>query len=235
VTAPSVLLRENLRRAVRASPTLYRLYLRTGDPKNTRLPRGGDLLHLTGFPRSANTYASYLVLTAAPGCEDRISTHHHAPATIRMALQARVPTVVLIRDPLEAIASKLVMVRATPFDEQRANELVRDYSAYYHYVERVRNRITIIDTRSVIQDPVQFLGQIRASAPGLEMDCELQRVIEEVEVLFQQTIEPRRAPQDRVMPDPQKEKLKEPIRALVRSAPGYQAIEGLYARLSPRW
>jgi hypothetical protein len=226
-------MREYIRQGIRASPILYRLLLRLpGRGLYDRCPRRGDLLHLTGFPRSANTYASYLVQAAAPGCEDRMSTHHHVQATIRMALAARVPTVVLVRHPLEAIASRLVMLRASPDDGARADEFIRYYHAYYRYVERVRERVTLANFRMVVEDPERFLELVRAAAPGFAIEAPLSQVVEQVGVLFEGTIEPRRAPEDRVMPDPVKEGLKTRFRKLVQTRPPYEKAEAVYHRLT---
>jgi hypothetical protein len=227
-------MREHIRQGIRASPILYRLQLRLpGRGLNDRCPRRGDLLHLTGFPRSANTYASYLVQAAAPGCEDRISTHHHVQATIRMALAARVPTVVLVRHPLEAIASRLVMLRASTEDVARADELLRYYGEYYRYVERVRERLTLANFRMVIDHPERFLELVGAAAPGLAIEPPLSRAVEQVALLFERTIEPRRAAEDRVMPDPVKEGLKTGFRELVQTRRSYEQAEAVYHRLSP--
>ena len=160
-----------------------------------------------------------------------ISTHMHVPASIRMALRAAVPTVVLIRDPLESVASRMVKCRATPLDTRIADQLLAEYGAYYAFVERNRPKLAVVDFRTVTERPVEFLA--RSGRPARL------RVSEEPSVAVQEAwhnlqISNRRRPvEERCIPDALKEQLKSPLQHLLRSRPLLAEARRLYEDLSP--
>jgi hypothetical protein len=91
-----------LRPIVWRSPYLYWPIALIRQHKNI-LSRKYDIL-IDGFPRSANTFAVYAFRSLQVDAV-RISHHHHNPAAVVAAVKARKPTLVLIRDPVDAIAS----------------------------------------------------------------------------------------------------------------------------------
>ena len=81
-----------------------------------RLVRPNSELVIEGFPRCANSYA-VKAFRAANDPEDLmdIATHAHSPAVIIMGIRWDIPTLVLIREPEEAVLSKVAKV--LEFDE----------------------------------------------------------------------------------------------------------------------
>lgn len=61
-------------------------------------------LVIEGFPRSANTFAVRAFQSAQP-VKLRMAYHFHAPAQILQASRLGIPTLVVIRDPKDAVAS----------------------------------------------------------------------------------------------------------------------------------
>lgn len=59
-----------------------------------------------GFPRSANTWTVVALRHANPDL--RILSHTHCPRTLRSAIREGIPPIVLLRDPVAAVASLLV-------------------------------------------------------------------------------------------------------------------------------
>lgn len=84
------------------SPYLYWAFGILRQKKNILSP-GFDLL-IDGFPRSANTFAAF-AFHAAQRSPVRISSHHHNPAAVIASVQMKKPTLVLLRDPVDAVAS----------------------------------------------------------------------------------------------------------------------------------
>src|SRR5690349_15687482 len=64
----------------------------------------GTAVVVDGYPRSANTYALF-VLRACVGDPSRVSGHTHAAATLVEAARRDLPAMLIVRDPRDAVAS----------------------------------------------------------------------------------------------------------------------------------
>jgi len=87
---------------------------------------------IEGFPRSANTYA----VTAFERAQTKqviIGHHVHAPAPVIRAIQWGIPTLVLIRQPAEAVASLAVYMPHIPIAQA-----LRAYTSFYKTVFPMR-------------------------------------------------------------------------------------------------
>lgn len=62
---------------------------------------------IDGFPRSANTFATHAFLLAQNG-DVRLGNHTHAAAQFHLAKAYRVPALLVIREPVGAVASAMV-------------------------------------------------------------------------------------------------------------------------------
>lgn len=81
-----------------------------------RLVRPSSELVIEGFPRCANSYAVKAFRAANdPEGQMDIATHAHSPAVIIVGIRWNIPTLVLIREPEEAVLSKVA--KALEFDE----------------------------------------------------------------------------------------------------------------------
>ncbi len=96
-----------IRAAIGHHPTLfYRIY----GQKSTNLPlvvRRDTELVIEGYPRSANTFAVLAFQHAQPR-DVKLAHHLHVPAQVIRATQWRIPTLLLTRNPKDAVASLLV-------------------------------------------------------------------------------------------------------------------------------
>ena len=101
---------------------------------------------IEGFPRSGNTYAVATFEQANPTA-GHIARHLHAIGQIQQALRHRVPTVVLVRDPVDAVAS--LAVRGT---QATLVDLFRDYTDLYGYVVGVKSRLGIVGFQELTAD-----------------------------------------------------------------------------------
>jgi len=72
-------------------------------------------LVIEGFARSGNTFAVAAFSLAQPR-PVRLAHHLHAPAQVLLAARMGIPCIVLVRDPVDAVASRLIRRRFTrPF------------------------------------------------------------------------------------------------------------------------
>jgi hypothetical protein len=92
---------------------------------------------IEGFPRSANTFAATAFELAQPN-RVRVARHHHVPSQIIFATKHRIPTIVLIRDPEDAVLSLIVRTPAlTPED------CLKGYVGFYRRILPHRDRFVV--------------------------------------------------------------------------------------------
>lgn len=103
-------------------------------------------LILEGFPRSANSFSS-IAFDIAQG-HPQITAHHlHSPAQVVFGVRNRIPTLVLIRKPDDAvIAAKLVMPFLT------LTQILRAYNRFYQHIRPYRQSIVVATFEEVVSD-----------------------------------------------------------------------------------
>jgi hypothetical protein len=110
--------------------TLYRL------KQDYRVVRPDTQLVIEGFPRSANTFSVYAFYQAQH--EDvRIAHHLHYPAQVLRAAQWRIPALVLIRNPKDAVTSLLMR------DPQPVGQALKHYIMFYRTVAKYREAYVV--------------------------------------------------------------------------------------------
>ncbi len=102
--------------------TLYQLSLRNRKMMVTR----DTLITIEGYPRSANTYAVYAFRYANKIPWSQIAHHLHVQAQVIRSIQYKIPVILLIRHPLEAVRSLVVRHDFIP-----VNEALEDYCRFY--------------------------------------------------------------------------------------------------------
>lgn len=106
-------------------------------PERTVVDRSTDLV-IEGYPSAANSLAREILYRTTPGI--RIASHLHSPAHVRRAVDLGVPTLVLLRPPVESVASLLAR-----YPERRlrpASELAR-YQRFYSAVLRMSEAVVL--------------------------------------------------------------------------------------------
>lgn len=103
-------------------------------------------LCIEGFPRSANSYA-VLRLAAAQKRRLSISHHLHVPAQVQLAVALGIPTLVLIRNPLDVATSLLIR-----HSELTAGQVLRAYIGFYRTVLPLHRDFVLGDFDEVTHD-----------------------------------------------------------------------------------
>ena len=130
--------RHSLRRAKNLlghEPLFLPVLLRLTPLGTSRQITGSTDLVIEGFPRSGNTFTTFAIEDASSH-ELTIASHVHQPSQIKLALARRLPTVLVVRDPVSALASYLV------YDHRfSASEVIGEYCSYHRelvpYAERL--------------------------------------------------------------------------------------------------
>lgn len=136
-----------LRRVAARRPNTYFPLLRI---RRRRLPlavrRESDLC-IEGFPRSANTYAVATFEHANPSLT-HVARHLHAPAQLKRAVSYGVPTVLLVRHPIDAVAS--LLVRGHP---GRVDDLFLDYIELAETGVELHGSLVVVGFEEMTSDP----------------------------------------------------------------------------------
>lgn len=136
-----------IRRLVWKYPGLYRPVGRIR--RNTDVFDLDYDLSIEGYPRSANTFVLNLLRFTQPAL--RVRSHRHIPPHVIAAVQAGLPVLLLVRPPLDCVASYAILV-STPAIPQLAY-----YVAYHHALRPYLDRFVIADFASVTTDPKTVL------------------------------------------------------------------------------
>jgi hypothetical protein len=128
----------------------YGLY-RLSRKDRARVVTPDTQLVMEGFPRSANTFAR-VAFNSAQSERVRIAHGLHVPAQVIRAAQWRIPTLVLIRKPKDAVLSFAIR------DPISVDQALRYYLSFYETVEEYRDAYVLGLFEEVTED---FGGVIR--------------------------------------------------------------------------
>ncbi len=111
-------------------------------------------LVIEGFPRSGNTFASkaFALSQRRPVV---VASHVHLPAQVKLAVRHHVPTMVLVRDPVDAAIS---MAIADP--HHRVEHLVRYWTHYHHEVRPLLGDLLLVTFDEATTDFGQVIDRL---------------------------------------------------------------------------
>jgi len=95
---------------------------------------------IEGYPRSANTYAVYAFKHVNELQWNEIGHHLHVQAQVLRSIKYKIPVILLIRHPLEAVRSLVVRHDFIPVDEA-----LEDYFRFYSDLYPLRENFVIAD------------------------------------------------------------------------------------------
>lgn len=218
-----------LRNLIRRSPLLYPCYLKLfGLKLDRRFPVQGVDLHVTGYPRCANTFAMRLLRHAFP--ELLLSTHIHAIASLKMALRNRIPTVVLVREPVQAVAS-LVLKGALPKDDSESiTSYLADYVDYYGYVVKHGGSFKCLDFRELTGNPYSLIEAVSPYVDTRIEEGEFKKCLSAV-LSEMKNAEVTRADSVSQLPNQEKEHLKQSYCEAVQQHPLFDEAMKIYQSL----
>jgi hypothetical protein len=135
------------------SPRLFPWMVRAQRRPNHHPAGPDDQIVIDGFPRSANTFSSHAFSFANPGV--RMSHHMHAPANILLAVRHGVPTIVVIRNPADAVLSEVIRE-----PRKRLRRALTEWISYYTLVRRVVDHVVLADFAVVTSDYAFVIAEV---------------------------------------------------------------------------
>ncbi len=145
---PRAAIRSALRRARQAlgdHPVFLPILLRATPLGTSRRITNETELVIEGYPRSGNTFAHFAVLHAEPGAV--VTSRVHTPSQVKLAVRRRTPTLLAIRQPLDAVTSTMV---AAPHIEIRT--LLLEYIHHYEQLIPHLDRVVVATFDEITED-----------------------------------------------------------------------------------
>jgi hypothetical protein len=224
--------RHHLRRPLARTPYLWDAAMLARPGKKATLARPDTAIVIEGFLRSGNTF-SVAAFHIANGMSVHVGRHLHGAPHVLRAVRMGLPTVVLIREPREAVLSYLVRRDTlTPYDA------LLEYLDFYRTTWPVREGFVIGLFETVTKDFGAVLDKVNARfgttfdrfRPTPENEARAFRLVEEMNRLETggQVVESLVG-----RPSTERARRKDDLRALLdrpRTAARLHEAEGLYAR-----
>jgi len=102
---------------------------------------------IEGYPRSANTYAVYAFKYVNDLQWNQVGHHLHVQAQIIRSVKYKIPVILLIRNPLEAVRSLVVRHDFIP-----VSEALEDYARFYEDLYRLKDGFVVANFEDVIEN-----------------------------------------------------------------------------------
>jgi hypothetical protein len=137
-------------------------------------------LLIDGFPRSGNTFAVCAFKFSQP-YPVVVANHTHAAAQVVCAAQRGIPSLVLIRNPEDAVLSLVIRV-----PERSIKVALRDYIRFYKTIKLYRDSYVIAEFEEVISDFGEIIKRLNRRfgtdfAPFVHTDENVHKVFELIE------------------------------------------------------
>lgn len=209
---------------VKRSPWLYRAAKQmTGRGAPDHLCDRHSDLCIEGYPSSGNSFSYAVLRLANPRL--RIAHHCHSTANLKIALGYGIPAVCLIRDPADAIASRLARFGGSP------RAAVAEYCDFYEFAARRRDRLTVVSFEEVTRRTRDFLRRLEHEC-GVELPVpdigELEREARDYMIRWSAG----RGDSGRVsLPVAERERAKRALAEAIRAEPAFPAADALWRRL----
>lgn len=180
-------------------------------------------LCLEGFPRSANSFALHAFLYWNPGT--RVAHHLHVPMQVVRAVAYGTPCIVLIRSPLDALTSTLIVDA-----DLNVGVAIRSYLNFYRRTWPLRDAVVVADFAQVVHSFCLLIDRLNR-AYGRSFAC--REISDEVrDKLFDDLRDHhhRSRQRDRLVPVPtaDKERRKAEIASTVQRHPAFAEAERIY-------
>jgi len=135
------------------SPRWFPSMVRFQRKRRNRPVKPTDQIVIDGFPRSANTFSSRAFLLENP--QAAVSHHMHAPANVLLAVRYGLPTIVVVRTPVDAVMSEVIRE-----PRKRLRRGLLEWNSFYGTVLPVLDRVVVADFDTVTSDYAVVIEEV---------------------------------------------------------------------------
>jgi len=147
--------RYELKNSIEPYPMLYlplaRLSPIVRDAKRAVMVGRDTQLTLEAFQGSGNTYA----LGLFKHLDLSIAHHSHAAAQVIASVRRNIPTLIIVREPDEAVLSFIARVKVLTLEQA-----LREYSNFHHHILPYKDGIVVTNFSEFLQDPAQTVARL---------------------------------------------------------------------------
>ena len=198
------------RQKIKAVPGILALqYLVFQRDMRSQFVTGATRICLEGFPRSGNGFAYACVRDILGVPQDGIAHHTHSFANVRRATQRRIPTFVLMREPLDCCLSAVLWGVCNTLEDA-----VSAYIQFHVGLPLLLERITIVPFEQLTGNPRIFLRHVARDTESWDFIWD-ERAAEFVKSVIREADERIHGDNVRriILPSPEKESYKKDILA----------------------
>jgi len=149
-----MLLREAILDFIRQYPVLFFRVLTLKKKYKTLLVSKDTDIMIEGYPRSANTFA-VAAFSIAQNKPLKIARHTHAVAQLKRAAALKIPALVIIREPEQAILSYVIRE-----DNVTLSLAINRYISYYKTVNKLHNSFIIAEFDDIVNNYGDVIAKI---------------------------------------------------------------------------
>ncbi len=111
-------------------------------------------LVVEGFPRSGNTFAVF-ALRQANGGYLRVPSHVHQPSQVKAAVRRGLPTILVVREPVDSLASNLIY---SP--HVRPREIIEEYIGYHAELAPLLAHLVVAAFEEIVTDSAGVIERV---------------------------------------------------------------------------
>lgn len=216
-----MILKYHLLTYIKSRPLLWRSARKIGISTHGVVASETTDICVEGFESSANSY-TYNVIKYL-GNNLSIAHHCHTPASVKIAVEKQVPTLILFRDPLNAIPSVVSRFRPNIY------EAIIAYIEFYKTVLSLEDRVMLVSFEEATQHTEQMLRNIEnkldvSFLPYTSFD----EVDEAVKAHIREWKKRSKNPSTTPLPTESREQLKRALRSRMVQEPKYKQAADVY-------
>tara|TARA_B100002052_G_scaffold297744_1_gene329228 strand:+ start:396 stop:1100 length:705 start_codon:yes stop_codon:yes gene_type:complete len=123
---------------------LYKLIFLILRFNDNRIVRKNTDLVIEGFPRSANTFckAAFLMIDSHLS----IASHIHLPINIKLGLKNKIPIIILIRKPIDAITSHIIR------SSSNVSNAINSYKRFHINISYNDSRVLFVKFETIVKN-----------------------------------------------------------------------------------
>lgn len=208
-------------------PGLYYPLFARSYPFNQMAVQPQTRICIEGFPRSANSYA--VVAFKLDNPEVKVGHHLHVAAQIIRAVELKIPTVIVLRSPLEAVASFLVFQSTL-----RADIYLKSYIDFHTRLKSLQTAAVTARFETVTADFNQVIIAVNKKYDTqFRLIADLENRQEEIFSKLKKVNNQFFAGQSQknMFPDSSRVSLKERARKAVQESPFLEPAQQIYETL----
>jgi hypothetical protein len=214
-----------LRLWAKATPVVYRIGKRLRDSRaDEKLCGAGTDLVVDGYPSSANSFLCELLWQVSPNID--LAHHTHSVANLKMGLKYDIPSVVPVRDPREAIPSRIARFGTD------LNRSVEEYLAFHRFVKCRRDELIVFSFETVTCSPGVALRQV---ADGMDLairDVDPKTAAGDAKDAMKEWQQRHGDPENVSLPREDRDRKKRRIRDMLSDHPGAEEALDLHEDLT---